>query len=116
MPRPAAEAALFTTKDWPAPGRSQEAYVESAGGRSRSLVSLIIRDDRLPFYPDLRERIKVGDELLVVVPAVQRGKIEDAYGPWRAWSAHPITRWTKNEFGDSTFAVTATRRLFTMAG
>jgi hypothetical protein len=50
---------------------------------------LIIRDDRQPFDPDLRERIKVGDELLVVVPADQRGKIEDAYGPWPAWSAHP---------------------------
>jgi hypothetical protein len=40
-------------------------------------VSLIIRDDRQPLYPDLRERIKVGDELLVVVPGDQRGKIED---------------------------------------
>jgi hypothetical protein len=40
-------------------------------------MSLIIPDDRQPFYPDLRERIKVGDELLVVAPEDQRGKIED---------------------------------------
>jgi hypothetical protein len=40
-------------------------------------MSLIIPDDQQPFYPDLRERIKVGDELLVVAPEDQRGKIED---------------------------------------
>jgi hypothetical protein len=40
-------------------------------------VFLIIRDDRLPFYPDLPQRIKVGDELLVVAPEDQRGNTED---------------------------------------
>jgi potassium/hydrogen antiporter len=40
-----------------------------------SAVSLIIRDER-PFYPDGRERIKVG-ELLVVTPEDQRENTED---------------------------------------
>ena len=35
------------------------------------MVSLIIRDER-PFNPDARERIKVGDELLIVTPEDQR--------------------------------------------
>jgi hypothetical protein len=61
---------------WPAPG-VHKAHIELAGGRSRSPMSLIIPDDRQPFYPDLRERIKVGDELLVVAPEDQGGKIED---------------------------------------
>jgi hypothetical protein len=61
---------------WPAPG-VHKAHIELAGGRSRSRMSLIIPDDQQPFYPDLRERIKVGDELLVVAPEDQRGKIED---------------------------------------
>jgi hypothetical protein len=65
---------------WPAPvcGRlrgAPEAHVELAGGRSRS-VSLIIRDDRQPFYPDLPQRIKVGAELLVVAPEDQRWNTE----------------------------------------
>jgi hypothetical protein len=58
---------------WPAPG-VPEAHVELAGGRSRS-VSLIIRDDRQPFDPDLPQRIKVGDEL-VVAPEDQRWNTE----------------------------------------
>ena len=41
-----------------------------------TVVSLIIRDDR-PFYPAPRERIKVGDELLIVTPASQRENTED---------------------------------------
>ena len=39
-------------------------------------MCLIIEDER-PFYPDLRERIKVGDELLVVTPENQRENTED---------------------------------------
>jgi hypothetical protein len=64
-------------------------------------MSLIIPDDRQPFYPDLRERIKVGDELLVVAPEDQRGKIEDRLRMWPTWSARPLTRRTKNELGGS---------------
>jgi hypothetical protein len=60
---------------WPAPG-VPEAHVELARGRSRS-VSLIIRDDRQPFYPDLPQRIKVDDELLVVAPEDQPRNTED---------------------------------------
>jgi potassium/hydrogen antiporter len=41
-----------------------------------TVVSLIIRDER-PFYPDLRERIKVGDELLIVTPEDQRENTEE---------------------------------------
>jgi hypothetical protein len=85
---------------WPAPG-VQKAHIELAGGRSRSQMSLIIPDDRQPFYPDLRERIKVGDELLVVAPEDQRGKIEDRLRMWPTWSARPLTRRTKNELGGS---------------
>ena len=40
-----------------------------------TVVSLIIRDDR-PFYPNPRERIKVGDELLIVTPEDQRENTE----------------------------------------
>ncbi len=40
-----------------------------------TVVSLIIRDGR-PFYPLRHERIKVGDELLVVTPAAQRDRTE----------------------------------------
>jgi potassium/hydrogen antiporter len=36
-----------------------------------TVVSLIIRDER-PFYPSPRERIKTGDELLIVTPSAQR--------------------------------------------
>ena len=56
---------------------------DSPASRSRELrlprhtvVSLIIRDDR-PFYPAPRERIKVGDELLIVTPASQRENTEE---------------------------------------
>ncbi len=41
-----------------------------------TVVSLIIRDQR-PFYPAARERIKVGDELLIVTPEAQREATED---------------------------------------
>jgi potassium/hydrogen antiporter len=41
-----------------------------------TVVSLIIRDER-PFYPDLRERIKVCDELLIVTPEDQRENTEE---------------------------------------
>jgi potassium/hydrogen antiporter len=41
-----------------------------------TVVSLIIRDGR-PFYPDLRERIKGGDELLIVTPEDQRANTEE---------------------------------------
>ena len=40
-----------------------------------TVVSLIIRDGH-PFYPERHERIKVGDELLVVTPAAQRERTE----------------------------------------
>ena len=40
------------------------------------MVSLIIRDER-PFYPAPRERIKTGDELLIVTPAAQRDRTEE---------------------------------------
>jgi potassium/hydrogen antiporter len=41
-----------------------------------TLVSLIIRDDR-PFFPDGRERIQAGDELLIVTPEDQRLNTEE---------------------------------------
>jgi potassium/hydrogen antiporter len=41
-----------------------------------TVVSLIIRHGR-PFYPDLRERIKGGDELLIVTPEDQRANTEE---------------------------------------
>jgi len=41
-----------------------------------TVVSLIIRDER-PFYPAGRERIKVGDELLIVTPEDQRTNTEE---------------------------------------
>jgi cell volume regulation protein A len=41
-----------------------------------TVVSLIIRDER-PFFPDGRERIKAGDELLIVTPEDQRAHTED---------------------------------------
>jgi cell volume regulation protein A len=37
---------------------------------------LIIRDER-PFNPDPRERIKGGDELLIVTPEEQRANTEE---------------------------------------
>ena len=40
------------------------------------MVSLIIRDER-PFFPSARERIKVGDELLIVTPEAQRERTEE---------------------------------------
>ena len=41
-----------------------------------TIVSLIIRDDH-PFFPSGRERIRVGDELLVVTPENQREATEE---------------------------------------
>jgi potassium/hydrogen antiporter len=41
-----------------------------------TVVSLIIRDDR-PFFPDGRERIQAGDELLIVTPEEQRLNTEE---------------------------------------
>ncbi len=41
-----------------------------------TVVSLIIRDER-PFNPAPRERIKMGDELLIVTPTAQRETTED---------------------------------------
>ena len=41
-----------------------------------TVVSLIIRDER-PFNPDPRERIKAGDELLIVTPEDQRANTEE---------------------------------------
>jgi cell volume regulation protein A len=40
-----------------------------------TVVSLIIRDGR-PFYPSSQERLKAGDELLIVTPAAQRNRTE----------------------------------------
>jgi cell volume regulation protein A len=40
-----------------------------------TVVSLIIRDGH-PFNPERHERIKIGDELLVVTPAAQRERTE----------------------------------------
>jgi potassium/hydrogen antiporter len=40
-----------------------------------TVLSLIIRDER-PFYPSPRERIKVGDQLLIVTPSTQRERTE----------------------------------------
>ncbi len=41
-----------------------------------TVVSLIIRDET-PFYPSPRERIRVGDELLIVTPNAQRERTEE---------------------------------------
>ena len=41
-----------------------------------TVVSLVIRDEA-PFYPAPRERIKVGDELLIVTPVAQRNNTEE---------------------------------------
>jgi potassium/hydrogen antiporter len=41
-----------------------------------TVVSLIIREER-PFNPDARERIKVGDELLIVTPEDKRDDTEE---------------------------------------
>jgi cell volume regulation protein A len=41
-----------------------------------TVVSLIIRDEA-PFFPSARERIKVGDELLIVTPSAQRAATEE---------------------------------------
>jgi cell volume regulation protein A len=60
------------------PSKSRLAGVEVGELRlpKDTVVSLIIRDDR-PFYPDARERIKVGDELLIVTPEDKREDTED---------------------------------------
>ena len=43
---------------------------------TNTVVSLLIRDDR-PFSPAGRDRIKIGDELLIVTPTAQRQMVED---------------------------------------
>lgn len=43
---------------------------------TNTVVSLLIRDDR-PFSPAGRDRIKIGDELLIVTPTAQRQLVED---------------------------------------
>jgi cell volume regulation protein A len=60
------------------PEKSRLAGIEIGELRlpDNTVVSLIIRDAR-PFFPAPRERIKAGDELLIVTPANQRGKTED---------------------------------------
>ena len=60
------------------PEKSRLAGIEVGELRlpEHTVVSLIIRDDR-PFYPAPRERIKVGDELLIVTPASQREDTEE---------------------------------------
>jgi potassium/hydrogen antiporter len=59
------------------PAKSRLAGVEVGELRlpKDTVVSLIIRDER-PFYPNARERIKVGDELLIVTPEDQRMNTE----------------------------------------
>jgi cell volume regulation protein A len=60
------------------PERSRLAGIEIAELRlpPNTIVSLIIRD-AAPFNPGSRERIKVGDELLIVTPSVSRQITED---------------------------------------
>jgi choline dehydrogenase-like flavoprotein len=45
-----------------------------------------------------------------------RWPANSAYGPWPARSARPLTRRTKNEFGDSTLHGQLRVRLFTLPG
>ena len=65
----------------PAPGPHPAEVPTGRGGGRRApaardtVVSLIIRDGH-PFNPERHERIKVGDELLVVTPAAQRERTE----------------------------------------
>ena len=60
------------------PPKSRLAGVEVGELRlpAHTVVSLIIRDER-PFFPSARERIKVGDELLIVTPETQRERTEE---------------------------------------
>jgi cell volume regulation protein A len=60
------------------PGRSRLAGVEISELRLDKLtvVSLIIRDGA-PFVPSPRDRIKIGDELLIVTPSTQRLQTEE---------------------------------------
>ncbi len=60
------------------PAQSRLAGVEVAELRlpKHTVVSLIIRDER-PFYPSGQERIKVGDELLIVTPEAHRERTEE---------------------------------------
>jgi len=61
-----------------------------------TVVSLIIRDDR-PFFPDGRERIKAGDELLIVTPEDQRLNTEERL---RAVGQHGrLARWRSRGVG-----------------
>jgi potassium/hydrogen antiporter len=77
------------------PPRSRLAGVEVGELRlpKDTVVSLIIRDER-PFYPAGRERIKVGDELLIVTPEGQRTNTEERL---RAVGQHGrLARWRSN--------------------
>ena len=60
------------------PPKSRLAGVEVGELRlpEHTVVSLIIRDER-PFFPSSQERIKVGDELLIVTPESQRDRTEE---------------------------------------
>jgi len=60
------------------PAASRLAGVEVGELRlpKHTVVSLIIRDEA-PFFPSARERIKVGDELLIVTPSAQRAATEE---------------------------------------
>ena len=60
------------------PPKSRLAGVEVGELRlpKHTVVSLIIRDER-PFFPSAQERIKVGDELLIVTPETQRERTEE---------------------------------------
>jgi cell volume regulation protein A len=60
------------------PPKSRLAGVEVGELRlpRHTVVSLIIRGDR-PFFPSASERIKVGDELLIVTPETQRERTEE---------------------------------------
>ena len=58
-----------------------------------TVVSLIIRD-ATPFTPTARDRIKVGDELLIVTPTDQRDNTEERLGlRWR------LARWRDGRTG-----------------
>ena len=60
------------------PASSRLAGVEVGELRlpQHTVVSLIIRDEH-PFYPSARERIKTGDELLIVTPSTHRELTEE---------------------------------------
>jgi cell volume regulation protein A len=79
------------------PEQSRLAGVEVSELRlpRHTVVSLIIRDQR-PFYPSAQERIKVGDELLIVTPTVHREQTEERLralgrsGRLAGWRVRPV--------------------------